>query len=160
MKKFLIAAMITAILVLPFGLHIGFAADHEETGVAITVTGVNYCLLCNLAEDEVAGADADYAKLNGLKVREAVNADGESVEELKGKTLHYLATKDGKELLTGDANRDKVIVVEGTLYKNANALAVKSFEIADGEVAEGDDDWGWDDWDDLPVGSMSGQPVL
>lgn len=166
MKKVFVAALLALALALPLALSTGFAAEHEEDGVAITVTGVNYCLLCHLAEDEAADAEHNYAKLNALKVQSAVNADGEAMDALVGKTLHYLPTENVLPLLAEDAHRDQVVAVSGVLFENASTLAVESFEATEDEAGDeeggdgGDDDWGWDDWDDLPVGSMSGQQIL
>ncbi len=168
MKKVFVAALLALALALPLALSTGFAAEHEEDGVPITVTGVNYCLLCNLAEHDAAEADNNYAKLNALKVQSAVCADGDAIEALEGKTLHYLPTETALALLADDAHRDQVVEVSGVWYQNASTLAVESFEAAEGEAGDedggeggdDDDDWGWDDWDDLPVGSMSGQQIL
>lgn len=149
-RGFLALAMVMAVTA-------AFAQDAEEAqeegpkGVKVTVTGTNYCLLSTLAADAMAEADANFALLNALKVTEALDADGNAVEGMAGKTLHYVPTKAAQELLVGEANQGATVTVTGTVYVDAASIVVESFTAAAG---------GDDDWDELSIGSMSGQAVL
>jgi len=153
MKKFAVAATLAVAVVFAFSAVQVLAQDAPKA-VPVTVTGVNYGLLATLAKDEVEGADETCAALNALKVKEAKDADGNVIEELKGKTLHYLPNKAGSALLMGKDNRGKTVTVEGKLFADAAVLAVDSFEAAAG----GDDEFG--DFDELPIQSMSNQQIL
>ena len=154
MKKIAFVAMLVVAVLLSYSLPIVIAQESTEeaapVSVGVTIVGQNYCLLGTLAQDEMAGANAAYAMLNGLKVAEAKDVDGNVLADLVGKTLHYLPSKAGEPLLVGEQNQNKKVTLIGKLFKNESALLVESFE------AEG----GGDDWDELPVGAMSGLQVL
>ncbi len=152
MKQFLFTATLAVTIVLTLGASQVLAQDAPEA-VPVTVTGVNYGLLVTLAKDQVDGADKTCAALNALKVTEAKDADGEVIEELAGKTLHYLPNKASMALLMGKENRDKTVTVKGSFFKDAAVLAVSSFE-----VTEDDDEFG--EFDELPIQSMSNQQIL
>lgn len=121
------------------------AAPAAPKGVAVTVKGINYNLVDTLAKGTKA-----VEEVNGLKVSEATGADGKAIEGLKGKTLHYLATEAAAALAKGKDNAGKGVTVKGTLFADANAILVESFEAAAGG----------DEWDELDVNSLSGQQVL
>ena len=154
MKKIAFVAMLVVAVLLSYSLPIVIAQESAEeappASVGVTIVGQNYCLLGTLAKDEMPGANAAYALLNGLKVAEAKDVDGNVLADLVGKTLHYLPNKAGEPLLVGEQNQNKKVTLIGKLFKNESALLVESFE------AEGGDD----DWDELPVGAMSGLQVL
>lgn len=117
--------------------------------VGVIVTGVNYGLLDVLAKNKPAGDDEFLVQVNGLKVTGAKDVEGNEIEGLVGKTLHYLPIKYAGPIMAGEQSRGKEITIIGLLFKNENALLVEEFGADDA-----------DDWDDLPVGSMSGLQVL
>lgn len=147
-----LALLVTVAAPLAFAGDAADAKPEGSKGVKVTVTGTNYCLLSTLAADAAAEANADYAKLNALKVVTVLDADGNAVEGMEGKSLHYVPTKEAEALLVGDAHKDATVTVTGTLYDKAGAIVVESFTA---EAAGGGDDW-----DELSIGSMSGQAVL
>ncbi len=158
MKKFAITTVLAVALILSYGVTVGYAQDGAEAeakpeSVGVKIVGVNYCVLCALANDEVAGANTSYAKLNALKVTEAKDVDGNVLADLVGKTLHYLPSKAAEPLLVGEGLAGKnVTITVGVLFKNENALLVEEYEAEE----SGDDD----DWDELPLGGKSGLQVL
>ena len=158
MKKTALVALLAIAMLLSYSLPTvtaqepaAAAEEAAPAAVGVTIVGLNYCLLQALAKDEMAGANAAYAMLNGVKVTEAKDIDGKELPELVGKTLHYLPNKAGEPLLVGEQNQNKKVTIIGKLFKNESILLVENFE------AEGG---GGDDWDELPVGAMSGLQVL
>jgi hypothetical protein len=145
-----------------FSLVLGMAAAVSATvalaaepaaapaGVKVTIKGTNYNVASTLAKDATADAKPELAAVNALKVAEATGEDGKAIEALKGKTVHYIASKAGEALQTGADNAGKNVTVKGTLFVDANAVLVESFEAAAGG----------DEWDELDVNSLSGQQVL
>jgi hypothetical protein len=145
-----LAVMMLAAVPVAFAQDDAEAKEEGPKGVKVTVTGTNYCLLNALAPDAMAEANADYALLNGLKVTEALDEEGNAIEGMAGKTLHYVPSKGAQELLVGEAHQGATVTVTGTVYVDASSIVVDSF------TAES----GGDDWDELSIGSMSGQAVL
>jgi hypothetical protein len=137
MRKIVMFASMLALAVAAVA-PLAVAQDDAAKGVAVTLKGINYNLVEALAKGTTATAE-----VNALKVSEATGADGAAIDALKGKTVHYLATEAGKD------NANKTVTVKGTLFADANAILVESFE------AEGGDEW-----DELDVNSLSGQQVL
>lgn len=123
-------------------------ADDAAAPSAVTVSGTNYGLIATLAPG--AEAAPALAKLNALKVTSAKDAAGKEIEGLKGKTLFYLPTKAAEPLILGDAHAGKDVTVHGKLHSAAGVLEVEKFEAAGGG----------DEFDDLPVGGISGKPVI
>lgn len=148
MKKIALTLAMAALVSVLATTGVNAEEAKKAAPVAVTVTGTNYCLVSELAKD--AEADANY-KLNALLITEALDAEGNAIEGLAGKTLHYVPTKAAQALLVGDANKGATVTVKGKLHKDANALSVDSFEAAASDE---------DDWDDLEIGSLSGQQVL
>lgn len=157
MKKYVAIAAIAAMAVAGLGLGAGvvLAQDEAPESVGVTITGVNYCLLCALAKGEMGNAPAPYARINALKVTEAKDVEGNALSGLTGKTIHYLPSKAAEILMANDTNAGKTVKVIGKLFKNENALLVETVEME--ESSDGGDD---DDWDELPVGKQSGLQVL
>lgn len=138
-------------LVLGLAATVAMAADEAAAGVKVTIKGTNYNVASTLAKDATADAKPELAAVNALKVAEATGEDGKAIDALKGKTVHYIASKAGEALQTGADNAGKSVTVKGTLFVDANAVLVESFEAAAG---------GGDEWDELDVNSLSGQQVL
>jgi hypothetical protein len=143
MRKIVMFASMLALAVAAVA-PLAVAQDDAAKGVAVTLKGINYNLVEALAKGTTATAE-----VNALKVSEATGADGAAIDALKGKTVHYLATEAAKALASGKDNANKTVTVKGTLFADANAILVESFE------AEGGDEW-----DELDVNSLSGQQVL
>ncbi len=150
MKKYALLTSLAVAALLTVGVSIGFAQDEEAAPkpVEVTVDGVNYCLLCELSEEDVADANSTYATMNALKVAAAVDADGNLLEDLEGKTLHYLPTESAEALLVGEQLAGASVTIVADYYADASAIKVKSFEAEDSG------------WDDLPVGQKSNLQVL
>ena len=149
MKKYLVLGLLAAVAVLTVGVTAGFAQDDAAPApVQLTIDGTNYCLLCELSKDDVAEANSTYATINALKVGAAVDGDGNLLEDLEGKTLHYLPTKSAEPLLVGEQLAGASVTVTAEYYKDAATIKVISFEAADSG------------WDDLPVGTKSNLQVL
>lgn len=149
MKKVVIVTLASVALLLTYGVSVGLAQDSAEQPVEVVVEGVNYCLLCDLAKDDVAAANSTYALLNALRVTAALDKDNNIIADLEGKTLHYLPTKEAEPLLVGEQNKDANVTVTGLYYKNAAAIKVVSFE---SEAGGG--------WEDVPTGKKSNLQVL
>lgn len=149
MKKFALITVAAVAMLLTYGVSTGLAQDEQaEQGVEIVVEGVNYCVLCELSKDDVAGANAAYASLNALKVSAALDKDNNLIADLEGKTLHYLPTKDAEPLLVGEQHLGANVTVTGLYYKNAAAIKVVSYEAESGG------------FDEVPVGKKSNLQVL
>ncbi len=145
--------LITLALVMLVSAFVVFAQDNNkdsEQPVGVTVTGENVSLFETYAKGGTASANSAVAQLNVLKVTEAKDVDGKALDELKGKILFYLPTKEADNLITGNQMRGKTVTIIGKLFKQANAILV--------ETIEGHDSV--DDFDNLPVGSKSQLQVL
>jgi hypothetical protein len=146
--------IITALSVLAvFVIAVSMAQADDDKGT-VQITGKNVNLVKTLC-----GADAPAADGNALVVTEIVDADGKAIEDLKGKIVHYLPVEAAAPLRAGEANLDKVVVVKGVLYKNAQTIAVQEFEVKAEQAADGDSD-SFDEWDELGVTTMSQQQVI
>lgn len=158
MKRCMIMTLI-AIAVIVFG----GAAYAEEAADAVTVevTGRNVNLVKALCGDAAPEPDATFGSMNVLKVEEVVDAEGNAIDGFAGKMLHYLPVAAASNLISGDDNVGKTVVVKGELYKNALVLGVTEFELVVAEETGDGDGWDdWDDWDELGVTTMSQQQVI
>ncbi len=133
-------------------------AEDAENAVTVQITGANVNLLKTLCGETPPEADAALGAMNALKVKEAVDAEGKAIEGLAGKVLVYLPTASASELIAGEANVGKMVTVKGVLYKNAQVLSVKEFEVKAAE--EGAAGGEFDEWDELGVTTMSQQQVI
>ncbi len=124
--------------------------ENADQPVGVTITGQNVGLFETLAKGSTASANAAIAQLNVLKVTEAKDVDGKALDDLKGKIVYYLPTKDADSLITGNQMRGKTVTIIGKFFKQANAVLI--------ETIEGDDNG--DDFNNLPVGSKSQLQVL
>ncbi|HOV33181.1 MAG TPA: hypothetical protein PLX23_07455, partial [Candidatus Hydrogenedens sp.] len=124
--------------------------ENADQPVGVTITGQNVGLFETLAKGSTASANAAIAQLNVLKVTEAKDVDGKALDDLKGKVVYYLPTKEADSLITGNQMRGKTVTIIGKFFKQANAILV--------ETIEGDDSG--DDFNNLPVGSKSQLQVL
>ena len=149
MKKYGLVALLAVAMLVGYGVSTVRAQDAPPESVGVIITGVNYGLLATLSKEDLAGANAGFAQLNGLKVTEAKDVEGNEIADLVGKTLHYLPVKAAEPIMVGEQSQGKEIKIIGRLFKNESAILVEEFEADDA-----------DDWDDLPVGSMSGLQVL
>jgi len=147
MKRGIVVFLPVCMVMLGVCVSLGYAQDEAAPkGVSVTVTGVNYCLLDALAKDKAGDANPNYAVLNALRVQEALGADG-AIEDLVGKTLHYVPTKESEPLLVGQENQGLSFTVRGLWFKDACALLVESYEE---EVPT--------NWVEQRFGSKSGEP--
>lgn len=151
MLKRTLIALTFVMLITPFVVLAQDANKESEQPVGVTITGENISLFETYAKGGTASANSALAQLNALKVTEAKDVDGKALDDLKGKVLIYLPTKEADSLLTGNQMRGKTVTIIGKLFKQANAILVETIE------GGGNDS---DDFDSLPVGSKSQLQVL
>lgn len=157
--KNVISIVFVACLVVAFACSV--VAEDAETPVAVEITGQNVNVAKTLCGEEGQELDETYGGLNALVVKEAVDADGNAIDGMAGKMLHYLPVAAASKLIAGEENLGKTVTVKGKLYKNAAVIAVTEFTVEAAETdagAEAGDDW--DDWDELEVKTMSQQQVI
>lgn len=121
-----------------------------EQPVGVTINGVNVGVVATLAKGETASANNSIAQLNALKVTEAKDVDGKSLDDLKDKIVFYIPTKSADKVISGDQMRGKTVKVIGKLFKQANALLVEEVTVEGGGDGNAEDDF-----ENLPVGSKS-----
>ncbi len=129
------AAPSTAVAQAEPGAHEGHAhgsqpaaAEAPKTekaeATAVTVTGTNYCVGCSVTNKESAMAECER---NGhkmaVKVKEAKDAEGNSVPALKGRVLRY-AANDGAKTLADRARWGEQVTLEGTISKSGRQLTI------------------------------------
>lgn len=130
-----------------------FSAEAAEKGVSVTVTGECVNLLKAVGGENAPEADGTFGALNALQVKEITDADGNAVEGVAGKLLHFLPTASASSLLGGEAG--KTVTVKGLLFKDA--LTIQVNEVGGGADAGGD--FG-DDWDEIGITTMSQQAII
>lgn len=150
MLKKVVILLSFVVLFTPFVIFAQDASKESEQPIGVTITGENVSLFETFAKGGTASANSAVAQLNALKVTDAKDVDGKALDELKGKVLIYLPTKEADSLITGNQMRGKTVTVIGKLFKQANAILVETIEGNGGE----------DDFDKLPVGSKSQLQVL
>lgn len=100
-----------------------FAAEGAAPNtVTATVTGESYCLLRALLPEGSAlkGEETQQA----LKVTSAKDTNGNALPELSGWTLHYLRETAGKELAEKEEYRNKLITLQGTVFRQERVVQV------------------------------------
>lgn len=111
--------------------------EGAPVGVTVTVTGLNYCVEAELKLISETDAEAALDKYrHALKVDEAKDADGKSIDTMKGWTLFYLYSDEATPLLTDKKYHNKQVTVKGTLYKDERVLKVTSVELAGAKAAK------------------------
>ncbi len=128
-----------------------------QEGVQVQVTGKNVNFVKQMCGDKNPELDAKLGSMNVLVVTQVLDADGNAVEGLAGKVLHYLPVVGASKLIVGEDNLDKDISVKGVLYKDALVIGVQEFEVQSSGAADAGD---WDDWDELEIKTMSQQQVI
>lgn len=134
------------------------AEDAAKT-VTVEVTGKNVNLVKTLCGEEAPETDAALGGLNVLLVKEARDAEGNAIEGMAGKMLHYLPVAAASKLIAGEENAGKMVTVKGALYKEALVISVSEFEVKAAEAAA-DGGGDFDEWDELGVTTMSQQQVI
>jgi len=140
------AAPSTAVAQAEPGAHEGHAhgsqpaaAEAPKTekaeATAVTVTGTNYCVGCSVTNKESAMAECER---NGhkmaVKVKEAKDAEGNSVPALKGRVLRY-AANDETKTLADRARWGEQVTLEGTLSKSGRQLTIAKVLSEDAQAA-------------------------
>lgn len=148
MRKYWVIAVLAALAVITAAAPAGLAQDAAPAPVKLTLDGTNYCLLCELSEADAAEGNSAYAMLNALKVSDAVDSEGNFLDELEGKTLHYLPTKAAEPLLVGEQYRGVFLTIVAEYYKEAASIKVLGFKASDSG------------WDDIQVEGPSNQQEL
>jgi len=149
LKKVFVVAFFMLVLT-PFILMAQNDNKNAEQPVGVTITGENVGIFETFAKGATASANSAVAQINGLKVTEAKDVDGKAIDELKGKVLFYIPTKEADSLITGNQMRGKTVTIIGKWIKQANAILVETIEGGNSE----------DDFDNLPIGSKSQLQVL
>jgi hypothetical protein len=123
------------------------AAFAEDNKVAATVTGENYCLHCTLVMADKPDAECGPESCSyALKVTEAKDAEGNAIEGMKGKTLHYITSDNAKKLKTDTAMFGKTVELKGNVFVAECAIDVEESTIVTA-AAGGDDFSDFDDFD-------------
>ncbi len=151
MSKKVLFACVCVLLVTPFVIIAQDENKGTEQPIGVTITGENISLFETYAKGSSASANSAIAQLNVLKVTDAKDVDGKALDDLKGKILFYLPTKEADNLITGNQMKGKTVTIIGKLFKQANTILV--------ETIEGGDE-NQDDFDILPVGKKSQLQVL
>lgn len=182
MKRVVIVTLVSAALLLTYGVSTGLAEDNTtaEQPIEIEVEGVNYCLLSDLAKEDVAGANSTYADLNALRVGAARDKDDNQLPDLDKKTLHYLPTREAEPLMVGKQYQGADVVVSCLYFPSAAAIKITKIVTIGGQeanftgvktgvksnvnVLEEDgksapaSGAASEDWGNVPTGKKSGQP--
>lgn len=149
MKKMRVFAMLCVLL----GASGGVApAEEAADTLAVEVTGLNVNMIETFCGGDAPVADAVFSGLNVLIVENLKTADGQNVEEMSGKPLHYLPVAASSGLISGKEYAGKKVTVKGKLYREARVIKVVEFEIN-----EGGEDW---DFEESPAHSFSGVAVI
>jgi thiol:disulfide interchange protein DsbD len=127
-----LAAMVGAGVALFLCRSVG-AADGDRAvkptpPVKATITGVNYCVSCELKSEAPAAGEAQPRRLFALRVSKVVTGDGQERPEMRGWVLHYLPSARSDDLMKTAEGR--VLTVQGTIYPVERVLAVEKFEAA------------------------------
>lgn len=94
----------------------------------VTVTGVNYCVSCELGKRGATTRCDFYGHHHSLRVESAVDGQGKAVPEVVGDTLHYLDNDESAALVDFDDFHDKRVRISGRLYAREHTIAVKSVD--------------------------------
>jgi uncharacterized membrane protein len=95
----------------------------------VTVVGTNYCVGCALKKEHGAAAQCSvYGHRHGLKVEKALDAQGQELAALKGRTLNYLENDKSTKLAKGEVFHGARVKVKGQLYESASTIEVAEFQ--------------------------------
>ncbi|MDP2938717.1 MAG: hypothetical protein Q8O13_01350 [Candidatus Omnitrophota bacterium] len=134
-------------LVFGFTLSSAFAREHAHKHTqAITsatpqlgpgevvITGRVICLGCHLKKEKQAKAQCSiYGHTNALSIEKIIDAQGKSIDKLKGKIYQFLRNEKSDELIKDHTYAGKVIIVVGKIYPEANILEINFFKEKEGE---------------------------
>lgn len=95
----------------------------------VVVTGKVICLGCSLKKEKSALAQCSiYGHTNALRIEKIMDAQGRSIEEIKGKIYQFLHNDQSDKLITDHEFAGKTMVVVGKIYIEANILEVHFFK--------------------------------
>lgn len=95
----------------------------------VVITGKVICLGCSLKKEKQAKAQCSiYGHTNALIIEKIIDAKGKSIDELKGKVYQFLHNDQSDKLVNDHGYIDKIIIVVGKVYLDANILEVNFFK--------------------------------
>lgn len=95
----------------------------------VVITGKVICLGCHLKKEKQAKSQCSiYGHTNALSIEKIIDAQGKSIDELKGKIYQFLHNEKSDELIKDHSYTGKVIIVVGKVYPEANILEVNFFK--------------------------------
>ena len=110
---------------------VAFVAKQEaKAGVPagtkeVAIVGTNHCLGCALKKEHGAKAQCGvYGHRHSLKVEKAMDADGNELARLKGRTLGYLENDNSAKLVKGEVFHGARVEVKGRLYEQESVIEV------------------------------------
>lgn len=133
-------------LIFSFAVSSTFAQGHAQKQVdAVTsatpqlgpgeavITGKVICLGCHLKKEKKARAQCSlYGHTNALSIEKIIDAQGKSIDALKGKIFQFLHNEKSDELIKEHSYAGKVIIVVGKVYPEANIIEVNFFKEKEG----------------------------
>ena len=121
---------LTLLIALSALLAVGVANANPPEAV---ITGENICLGCTLKAEQ--GADAQcsiFGHNHSLRVTSA-KVGGKDMPKMNGWILHYLETKESKELIRDHHN--ETVTVVGIVYNDERVLEVVSIKLGEHPTA-------------------------
>ena len=101
----------------------------------VVITGKVICLGCHLKKERKARAQCSiYGHINALVIEKIINAQGKSIDELKGKVYQFLHNDKSDKLVKDHNYAGKTIIVVGKIYPEANIIEVNFFKEKEKEV--------------------------
>ena len=117
---------LTLLIALTALLAVGVANANPPEAV---ITGENICLGCTLKTEQGAGAQCSiFGHRHSLRVTSA-KVGGKDMPEMNGWVLHYLETKESKELIRDHHN--ETVTVVGVVYADERVLEVGSIKLGE-----------------------------
>lgn len=103
----------------------GEAAGTKE----VAIVGTNHCLGCALKMEHGAKAQCSvYGHRHSLKVEKAMDAEGNNLAALQGRTLSYLENDKSAKLVKGEVFHGARVEVKGRLYEQESVIEVTEFK--------------------------------
>ncbi len=103
----------------------------------VTVVGTNTCHGCSVKGKHEAQAQCgDYGHNHSLKIEYAEDAEGQTLDEIVGHTVHYLENDNAADLIEGEEFHGEQVQLTGRMMGPAATLEVHDFEEPSEEMAE------------------------
>lgn len=95
--------------------------------IDVKLWGENYCVACTLGKVGANSSCSTTGHRHALKVAKAGDSSGNSIANLKGKTVHYLFNPKGKEYFEG--HHGELLVVTGKLFVNERVVDIANVKL-------------------------------